>query len=186
MNRCPWGDDPLLIEYHDKEWGTQVHDERLHFEFLVLETMQAGLNWALILKKRNNFKKALNNFKPEIIVKYKQDKINELFKDSGIIRNKLKLNSIINNAKCFLEVQKEFKTFNKYIWSFVNNKVIHNKWKDSSDVPVTTKISDNLAKDLKKRGFKFLGSTTVYAHMQSIGMVNDHLTRCFRWKELQK
>ncbi len=185
--RCLWvSDDPLYINYHDHEWGVPIHDDRLLFEFLVLEGMQAGLSWITILRKRDNYRKAFNNFNAKIITTYDQNKIKQLLNDAGIIRNKLKVQSIINNAEAFLEVKREWKKFSNYIWHFVDNHPIQNHWKQSKQVPSTTLVSDALSKDLKKRGFKFIGSTICYAFMQATGMVNDHTTDCFRYKELVK
>ena len=183
--RCSWPtDNQLMIKYHDKEWGTPVHNDRKLFEFLLLEGMQAGLSWSTILNKRENFRSAFDNFDFNKIAKYDKRKINSLLKDAGIIRNKLKIESAVTNAKAFLEVRKEFGTFDKYIWRFVNGKPINNKLKSLKDIPAKTKLSDEVSKDLKKRGFKFVGSTIVYAHMQATGMVNDHTVDCYRYKEL--
>ena len=185
VNRCTWaGNDPLYISYHDNEWGVPVRDERMLFEFLILETFQAGLSWITILKKRENFRKAFDNFEYEKVAKYDSTKVEALLNDAGIIRNKLKVNAAISNAKAFMEVQKEFGTFEKYIWRFVDGKPIQNQCKTMADVPPNTALSDKLSKDLKKRGFKFVGTTVVYAHMQATGMVNDHATDCFRYKEV--
>jgi DNA-3-methyladenine glycosylase I len=184
---CSWPtDDPLMIKYHDKEWGVPVHNDKKLFEFLLLEGFQAGLNWRTVLYKRENFRKAFDNFDFTKIAKYSKRKINTLLKDEGIIRNKLKVESAVTNAKAFLEVRKEFGTFNKYIWSFVNGKPIQNKFKALKEIPVSTELSDLISKDLKKRGFKFVGTTIIYAHMQATGMVNDHVVGCFRHRELEK
>jgi len=184
--RCGWcGDDPLYMDYHDKEWGVPLHDNQQLFEFLLLEGAQAGLSWITILRKRENYRKAFDNFDPHKIVKYSDKKIEKLLQDPGIVRNKLKVNAAVTNAKAFLDTQKEFGTFDKYIWSFVDGKTIQNKWKTLQDVPAFTEISDVMSKDLKKRGFKFVGSTICYAFMQATGMVNDHTTTCFRYKELK-
>jgi DNA-3-methyladenine glycosylase I len=181
MTRCPWcGTDPLYVKYHDEEWGVPVHDERQHFEFLVLETMQAGLSWFTILRKRENFRKAFSNFDPALVALYDDAKIEELLADPGIIRNRLKVKAAITNAKRFLEVQKEFGSFDSYIWSFVDQQPIINHWENLSEIPARTPLSDMISKDLVKRGFKFTGSTIIYAHMQAIGMVDDHLVSCFR------
>ncbi len=181
--RCNWvSNDELYIKYHDEEWGKPVYDDETIFEFLVLESFQAGLSWITILKKRENFRKAFDNFDYKEIAAYTDDKIEELLQDAGIVRNRLKVLATVNNAQRFMEVQKEFGTFSQYIWSFVNHEPINNKFKSIKEVPATTEISDTLAKDLKKRGFKFLGSTVVYAHMQATGMVNDHITSCFCYK----
>ncbi|HIE45009.1 MAG TPA: DNA-3-methyladenine glycosylase I [Flavobacteriaceae bacterium] len=184
-NRCFWvGKDPLYIEYHDTEWGVPVYDDDKLFEFLILETFQAGLSWITVLKKRENFRKALDNFDYQKIAKYGEDKYESLLQDAGIIRNKLKIRATISNAKAFMEVQKEFGSFSTYIWNFTNGKPIKNKFEKREDVPAATKLSDKISKDLKKRGFKFVGSTVLYAHMQATGMVNDHTTDCFRYDEL--
>jgi len=183
--RCQWaGNDPLYQKYHDEEWGVPVYDDDLLFEFLILEGFQAGLSWITILKKRENFRKAFDNFDYQKIAKYDQQKINELLHNEGIIRNKLKINATITNAKAFIEVQKEFGSFSKYIWSFTGGKPLRNKFKQMGDIPAKTELSDKISKDLKKRGFKFVGSTIVYAHMQATGMVNDHTTDCFRFNEV--
>jgi len=182
--RCPWpSEDKLMIKYHDKEWGVPLHNDRKLFEFLILEGFQAGLSWRTILHKRENFRKAFDNFDFNKIAKYNRRKINSLLKNEDIIRNKLKIEAAITNAKAFLQVRKEFGTFDKYIWSFVNGKPIENKFKSLKELPAKTKLSDKISDDLKKRGFKFVGSTIVYAHMQATGMVNDHILRCYRYKE---
>lgn len=185
MNRCEWSlGSQEYIDYHDKEWGVPVHEDKKHFEFLVLEGAQAGLSWATILKRRDGYRKAFADFDINKIVKFDQTDIDRLLTDAGIIRNKLKIISVINNAKCFIEVQKEFGSFDKYIWSFVNNKPIVNKINSMKDIPATSKESDALSKDLKKRGFKFVGSTIIYAHMQACGLVNDHAIYCFRHNQV--
>ena len=181
--RCAWCEkDDLYRNYHDNEWGNPVYDDETIFEFLVLETFQAGLSWYTILKKRENFRKAFDNFDYKKIVKYDEDKIQELLLDEGIIRNKLKVRGTVSNAIAFMKVQEEFGSFSKYIWGFTDGKPIENNVKKMSDVPATTKLSDEISKDLKKRGFKFVGSTVVYAHMQATGMVNDHVEDCWRRK----
>ncbi len=186
ISRCSWpGKDPEYQKYHDEEWGVPVHDDAKMFEFLLLESFQAGLSWITILRKRENFKKAFDQFNYQKIAQYDQAKQAELLNDTGIIRNKLKVAAAINNAQQFIKIQKEFGSFCKYIWGFVDHKPIQNQFKDMSEVPATSPISDALSKDLKKRGFKFVGSTTLYAHMQACGMVNDHFTGCFRYKQLQ-
>lgn len=178
--RCGWCEkDDLYRDYHDKEWGNPVYDDETLFEFLVLETFQAGLSWHTILKKRENFRKAFDQFDYEKIALYNEDKVQELLQDVGIIRNKLKVRGTISNAIAFLEVQQEFGSFSKYIWEFTGGKPIDNNPKVLKDVPAVTEISDKLSKDLKKRGFKFVGSTVVYAHMQATGMVNDHVADCW-------
>jgi len=183
--RCPWPTDiPIMIKYHDKEWGVPLHNDRKLFEFLILEGFQAGLSWRTILNKRENFRSAFDNFDYNKVASYDKRKINLLMKDIGIIRNKLKIESAITNARTFLQVRKEFGTFDKYIWSFVNGKPIQNKFKSLKELPAKTELSDKISDDLRKREFKFVGSTIVYAHMQATGMVNDHLVDCFRFKEL--
>lgn len=183
--RCAWcGNDPLYVKYHDDEWGVPVKDDATLFEFLLLETFQAGLSWITILRKRENFRKAFDNFDYRQIANYEQSKVDELLQNKGIIRNKLKIHSAVTNAIAFMEIQKEFGSFSQYIWSFVSDKPIKNQWKDHKNAPATTELSDSLSKDLKKRGFKFVGSTVIYAHMQATGMVNDHITDCFRYHDL--
>lgn len=183
-NRCFWvSKDSLYIEYHDKEWGVPVYDDAVLFEFLILETFQAGLSWITILKKRENFKKAFDNFDYQKIATYDTAKYEDLLQDTGIIRNKLKIKSAITNAQLFMEMQKEFGSFSNYFWAFTEGKPIINVFKSKDDVPATSPLSDKISKDLKKRGFKFVGSTVIYAYMQSMGMVNDHTTDCFRYKE---
>lgn len=183
--RCGWcvGDD-LYEAYHDQEWGTPVYDDETLFEFLILETFQAGLSWITILRKRENFRKALDNFDCKKIAKYEQSKIDSLLQDSGIIRNKLKVKATVTNAQAFMKIQEEFGSFSKYIWNFVDGKPITNKLASYKDAPANTPLSDTISKDLKKRGFKFVGSTVIYAHMQATGMVNDHQTDCFRYNEV--
>lgn len=184
-SRCQWaGSDPNYVDYHDKEWGKPIFDDRLLFEFLILEGMQAGLSWSTILNKRENFRHAFNNFEAEQIAQYNQTKVKSLLEDPGIIRNRLKIESAIQNARLFLEIQKEFGNFSRYIWQFVDHKPLINKWKSLSEIPAKTELSDKMSKDLKKRGFKFVGSTICYAFMQAVGMVNDHTVSCFRYKEL--
>jgi DNA-3-methyladenine glycosylase I len=173
-----------MIEYHDTEWGVPVHDDRKLFEFMVLDAFQAGLSWSIVLKKRENFRKAFDNFEYVRIAKYSQKKIDRLIADPGIIRNKLKIAATVANAKAFLEIQKEFGSFDRYIWSFTGGKTIKNKWKTLAQIPARTKESDAMSRDLKTRGFRFVGSTICYAFMQAAGMVNDHLVTCFRYKEV--
>ena len=183
--RCDWcGNDPLYVEYHDNEWGVPVFDDDKLFEFLILETFQAGLSWITILKKRENFRTAFDGFNYKKIATYNEVKFNELLQNKGIIRNKLKIKATISNAVAFMKVQKEFGSFSKYIWKFVNGKPLKNTYKTLNEVPATTALSEIMSKDLKKRGFKFVGSTVIYAHMQATGMVNDHVTTCFRHKEI--
>lgn len=185
IKRCPWVSQNSLYEkYHDKEWGVPVYNDQKIFEFLVLESAQAGLSWLTILKKRENYRKAFANFNPQKVAKFTTRDFNRLMKNAGIIRNKLKIKAAINNAKLFLEVQKEFGSFSKYMWNFVNNKIIYHKIKKTTDYPVKIQEAEVWAKDLKKRGFKFLGPTIVYAHMQAVGMVNDHSIDCFCNKNL--
>ncbi len=179
MNRCGWvTQDPLYIDYHDHEWGVPVYDDRTLFEFLTLEGAQAGLSWYTILKKRENYRRAFDNFEPEKIVAYDEKKIDELLQDEGIVRNKLKIQAVIANAAAYLQVVEEFGSFREYIWSFVGGKPIQNHFASLNEVPASTEISDKMSKDLKKRGFKFVGSTICYAYMQATGMVNDHITSC--------
>lgn len=182
--RCSWaGNDPLYIAYHDDEWGMPVRDDATMFEFLILETFQAGLSWITILRKRENFRKAFDNFEVVKMGRYDAEKVTQLMQDSGIIRNRLKIEAAITNARAYMEVQREFGSFCNYIWAFVNHKPIVNSFKSLSDVPAKTELSDKISADLKKRGFKFVGSTVVYAHMQATGMVNDHTINCFRHGE---
>ena len=184
-NRCFWaGKDPLYIAYHDTEWGVPVYDDDTLFEFLMLETFQAGLSWITVLKKRENFRKAFDNFDYKKIANYNEKKYESLLQDAGIIRNKLKIKATITNAQNFIKIQEEFGSFSKYIWQFTNGKPIKNAFKKREDVPATTSLSDIISKDLKKRGFKFVGSTVMYAHMQATGMVNDHTINCFRYSEV--
>jgi DNA-3-methyladenine glycosylase I len=183
--RCGWcGNDELYIKYHDEEWGVPVHDDQKLFEMLCLEGMQAGLSWITILRKRENYRKAFNNFNAKKIIKYDEDKINVLMQNPGIIRNRLKINAIIKNAKAYLDIQKEYGSFDKYIWGFVNGEPVVNKLQSISGAPAKTEISDIMSKALKKKGFTFVGSTICYAFMQAVGMVNDHITGCFRYKEI--
>lgn len=184
--RCGWaeGQFEAYVRYHDEEWGVPVHDDRRHFEFLVLESAQAGLSWATILKKREGYREAFADFDPVMVAEYTPGMVEELLQFSGIIRNCAKIEATINNARRFLAVQEKFGTFDAYIWRFVDGRPKVNKWKTMKEVPATTPESDALSKDLKKRGFKFLGSTTIYAHMQAIGMVNDHTVDCWRHQDL--
>lgn len=181
-HRCFWvTDSKLYQDYHDKEWGEPVFDDETLFKFLILETFQAGLSWITILNKRENFKLAFDDFDFKKIAKYQEDKYESLLQNAGIIRNKLKIKSAITNAQLFMDVQKEFGSFSKFIWSYVNNKPIINQYKTREEVPATTDLSDKISKDLKKRGFKFVGSTVIYAYMQAVGLVNDHTTDCFKY-----
>lgn len=184
--RCTWCENTFdeYIKYHDEEWGVPVHDDRIHFEFLILEGAQAGLSWATILKRRDGYRAAFADFDPEEVAQFSQEKVEALLLDPGIIRNRLKVQGTVINAQKFLEVQKEYGSFDKYIWSFVGGKPIVNAWKSMKEVPATTLESDAMSKDLKKRGFKFVGSTIMYAYMQACGLVNDHTTDCFRYKEV--
>lgn len=185
--RCSWCvGKPLYEKYHDEEWGNPVYDDQIQFEFLVLESAQAGLSWWTILQRRENYRKAFANFDYKKVAKFNDDKVEKLMQNVGIIRNRAKILAAINNAKCFLEIQKEFGSFSNYIWNFVGGKPIVNKWKSLKEVPATTIESDTLAKDMKKRGFQFLGSTTLYAHMQATGLVNDHIIECHRYKTIKK
>ena len=184
VSRCKWAEGVSLdyIEYHDKEWGVPVYDDRVQFEFLILEGAQAGLSWSTILNKREGYRKAFADFDPEKVARFTDKRLEKLLQDPGIVRNRLKVQSAVTNAKAFLAVQKEFGSFSEYIWGFVGGKPIQNNFKKDSDIPATSPESDALSKDLKKRGFKFVGSTIVYAHMQATGLVNDHVTGCFRYK----
>lgn len=186
VSRCPWvGLDKIdYVDYHDKEWGVPIHDDRLLFEFLTLESAQAGLSWYTVLRKRENYRAAFDDFNPEKVAGYKKQRIEKLLKNPGIIRNRLKVNAAISNAQMFLKVQEEFGSFDAYIWQFVNGKPIINKIKTMDDYQVTTPESEALSKDLRQRGFKFVGPTICYAHMQATGMVNDHTVDCFRRKEI--
>ncbi|MDR9364611.1 MAG: DNA-3-methyladenine glycosylase I [Balneolaceae bacterium] len=184
--RCKWAESQFddYIRYHDEEWGVPVHDDQTHFEFLILEGAQAGLSWSTILKRREGYRQSFANFDPEKVAKFDEEKIQKLLQFEGIIRNKLKVRSAVTNAQKLLEIQDEFGSFDPYIWQFVDGEPIVNYWKSLEDVPATTKESDALSKDLKKRGFKFTGSTIMYAHMQACGLVNDHTVDCFRFEEL--
>jgi len=186
MKRCEWCENSFedYVRYHDEEWGVPVHDDRKHFEFLILEGAQAGLSWATILKRRQGYRKAFANFDPQIVAAYSDQKIEELLQDIGIIRNRLKVKGAVTNAKQFIQIQQEYGSFDKFIWQFVNNKPIVNQWKSMRDIPATTTESDALSKELKKRGFKFVGSTIMYAHMQACGLVNDHKMDCFRYNQV--
>lgn len=182
MNRCSWCKGSKLYEdYHDNEWGTPVHDDKILFEYLILEGAQAGLSWITVLKKRENYHKAFDNFDYKQIAKYNDKKVQELLNNEGIIRNRLKIASTIKNAKIFMQIQKEFGSFDNYIWAFVNNKQIRNNFETINQIPATTEISDKISKDLKKRGMSFVGSTIIYAFMQAVGIVNDHTKDCFKY-----
>ena len=187
QTRCGWCANSFeeYVRYHDEEWGVPVHDDQKHFEFLVLESAQAGLSWATILKKREGYRRAFAGFDYIVVSEYEPEIVEDLLRDASIIRNRKKIEATINNAKRFIEVQNEFESFDKYSWQFVRGRPVVNTWKSMKEVPVTTKESDAFAKDLKKRGFRFLGSITIYAHMQAIGMVNDHTVDCFRYNELK-
>jgi len=186
--RCSWVplNDPLYVKYHDEEWGVPVHDDRLLFEFLILEGFQAGLSWKTILYKRENFRKAFDQFDPQIIAGYSEDKIQALLQDAGIIRNQLKVRAAVQNAIAFLDVQREYGSFDRYIWEFVGGKPIINRFKSLRELPASTPLSDKISADLKQRGFRFVGTTVCYAHMQATGMVNDHTVDCFRYHQVQK
>ncbi|HEY3486434.1 MAG TPA: DNA-3-methyladenine glycosylase I [Gammaproteobacteria bacterium] len=185
--RCPWpGTNPIYIDYHDSEWGVPVYDERLLFEFLILEGAQAGLSWITILQRREGYREAFDNFAVERVARFNKRKIEALMKNTGIIRNRMKIESAIKNARAFIAVQDEFGGFADYQWHFVGGKPLQNRWQGMKQVPAKTAVSDALSKDLKKRGFSFVGSTIMYAHMQAVGMVNDHLISCFRHKEIAR
>ncbi len=185
--RCAWaGTSPLELEYHDKEWGVPVHDDRLLFEFLVLEGAQAGLSWTTVLRKREAFRRAFDNFVPAIVAAYGERKVEELLANRDIIRNRRKVESAITNARAFLDICTEFGTFDAYIWRFVNGKQVRNAWKSIAEVPSSTRESDAMSNDLKKRGFSFVGTTICYAYMQAVGIVNDHTVDCFRWREISE
>lgn len=184
--RCTWPSNELSIRYHDEEWGTPVHDDRVFFEFLTLEGAQAGLSWDTILKKRENYRRALNGFDYKKIAKYDKRKVAELMANEGIVRNRLKIGSTIDNARAFMEIQREFGSFDKYVWQFVGGKPLVNQWNGLKQLPASTPESDALSKDLRKRGFRFVGSTIIYAFMQATGLVNDHLTTCFLYPKKRK
>ncbi len=186
MNRCGWAKNVLAIQYHDTEWGAPLHDDRKFFEFLILEGAQAGLSWDTILRKRENYRKAFDDFDAKKIAGYDEKKVAELLQNEGIVRNRLKIASTIQNAKSFLKVQKEFDSFDNYIWRFIRGKPIKNAWVKMNDVPAKTLVSDAISKDLRMRGFNFVGSTIMYAFMQACGLVNDHLTNCFRYDEVSR
>jgi DNA-3-methyladenine glycosylase I len=183
--RCAWvnPNDPLMLAYHDTEWGLPVHDDRQHFEFLVLEAAQAGLSWAIVLKKREGYRRAFSQFDPRKVARYTEAKIQALTADPSIVRNRMKIESAVRNARAFLAVQEEFGSFDAYCWRFVDGRPVVNRRKASGEIPATSPESDAFSKDLKKRGFSFVGSTVIYAHMQAVGMVNDHLVQCFRYRQ---
>ena len=184
--RCPWpANDPLMLRYHDEEWGVPVHDERTHFEFLVLEGAQAGLSWTTILRKREGYRKAYRGFDPRAVARFTAKSAARLLADPGIVRNRLKVESSIGNARAFLAVQQEFGSFDRYLWGFVDGKPVVNRWTRLSQIPPSTPLSDRVSEDLKQRGFRFVGTTIVYAHLQAVGVVNDHLVSCFRHPGLQ-
>jgi DNA-3-methyladenine glycosylase I len=185
ITRCHWAQSESMIAYHDLEWGVPVHDDQLLFEFLILEGAQAGLSWSTILNKRQNYRRAFDKFDPRKVARYDSRKIKSLLADPGIVRNRLKINAAIQNARAFLAVQKEFGSFDTYLWQFVNGKPIRNRWKNSKQVPARTAESDAMSKDLRKRGFNFVGSTICYAMMQAIGMVNDHAVDCLRYSQIK-
>lgn len=186
MERCSWpGNDKLYIDYHDDEWGVPVYDDPKMFEFLILETFQAGLSWITTLRKRENFRKAFDNFDAHNIAAYGEDKVQQLLNDAGIIRNKLKIHGTISNAQAYLDMKKDISLVD-YFWSFVNHKPVVNEWNSLKEIPATSELSDRISKDMKKRGFKFVGSTVIYAHLQATGIVNDHVKNCFRWQQVQK
>lgn len=183
--RCAWvGANPIYAAYHDREWGVPVHEDRLLFEFLVLEGAQAGLSWLTVLRKRDGYRRAFAGFDPEKVAAFDSGEVSRLLEDAGIVRNRLKVESAVSNARAFLEVQKEFGSFDRYVWRFVDGETIHNKWRTIGELPVKTKEAERLSADLKRRGFRFVGPTIMYAHMQATGMVNDHTVDCFRWAEL--
>ena len=188
ITRCQWstGGNELYVDYHDKEWGTPVRDDRKHFEFLILESAQAGLSWSIVLNKREGYRKAFADFDPAKVARFTDKRIEKLVTNSAIIRNRAKINAAVSNARLFLDIQDEFGSFDGYVWPFVGGKTIQNRWKTIKNIPVTTAESDALSKDMKRRGFRFFGSTICYAHMQAVGMVNDHTTDCFRYKEVKR
>ncbi len=188
ISRCPWvgSDNPLMLEYHDREWGVPVHDDRQHFEFLVLEAAQAGLSWSIVLKKREGYRRAFSQFDPRKVARYTKTRIQKLTADPSIIRNRLKIEAAVRNARAFLAIQDEFGSFDTYCWQFVDGRPRRNRWKMMREIPATSRESDTFSKDLKRRGFSFVGSTIIYAHMQAVGMVNDHLVGCFRYRETQR
>ena len=187
MTRCAWVNeaDPLMIEYHDREWGVPVHDDRKHFEFLVLEAAQAGLSWSTVLRKREGYRRAFSDFDAVKVARYTDKHIEKLVQDASIIRNRMKITAAVRNAREFLKVQEEFGSFDAYAWRFVDARPRLNRWKNTKQVPATSPETDAFSKDLKSRGFSFVGTTVIYAHMQAVGMINDHLVDCFRYREVQ-
>jgi DNA-3-methyladenine glycosylase I len=187
IKRCAWAgeNDPLMIEYHDREWGVPVHDDVKHFEFLTLEAAQAGLSWSIVLKKREGYRRAFSEFDPQKVARYTDKRIEKLILDPAIIRNRMKIEATVRNARAFLKVQEEFGTFDAYCWPFVDGGPKQNRWTTTRQIPATSAESDAFSKDLKRRGFSFVGSTVIYAHMQAVGMVNDHLVDCFRYREIR-
>ena len=187
VKRCYWANgSPQYIEYHDQEWGVPVNDDQKLFEFLILEGAQAGLSWSTILNKRESYREAFDDFDPQKVARYSTKKIGLLLKNPGLVRNRLKIASAVTNAQCFLELQQEYQGFSRYLWSFVDNSPLQNHWTDANEIPPRTELSDALSKDLKRRGFKFVGSTICYAYMQAIGLVNDHIVKCFRYQDVKK
>lgn len=189
VKRCPWASDksgPLYVKYHDEEWGVPVHDDRVHFEFIVLDGAQAGLSWSTILNKRENYRRAFAGFDPAKVAKFGKRRVERLLQDRGIVRNRLKVEAAVQNARAFLRIQKEFGSFDKYIWSFVGGKTRHNRWTRVRQIPAETPESRAMSKDLKQRGFRFVGPTICYAYMQAAGMVNDHLVDCFRHRQVKQ
>jgi DNA-3-methyladenine glycosylase I len=186
--RCSWVnvEHELMREYHDREWGVPAHDDRRHFEFLILEAAQAGLSWSIVLNKREGYRRAFSQFDPKKVARYSEARIEKLTADPGIIRNRMKIAAAVKNAKAFLAVQEEFGSFDAYSWQFVNGRPQQNRWKSLREIPATTAESDALSRDLKRRGFSFVGSTVIYAHMQAVGMVNDHFIDCFRYREVRR
>jgi len=186
--RCSWvnTDNTLMRDYHDREWGTPAHDDRVHFEFLLLEAAQAGLSWSIILNKREGYRRAFSQFDPQKVARYSPGRIDQLTADPGIVRNRLKITAAVKNARAFLAVQEEFGSFDAYCWQFVNGRPLQNRWVAPRQIPATTDESDAFSRDLKRRGFSFVGSTVIYAHMQAVGMVNDHLVDCFRYRDVRR
>src|SRR6266849_6552780 len=188
INRCTWvgSDNPLMLEYHDREWGVPVHEDRQHFEFLVLEAAQAGLSWSIVLKKREGYRRAFSQFDPRKVARYTQNRVQKLTADPSIIRNRMKIEAAVRNARAFLAIQDEFESFDAYCWRFLDGRPRLNRWKAMREIPAMSPESDAFSKDLKQRGFSFVGSTVMYAHMQAVGMVNDHLVDCFRYRDVRR